>query len=151
MSLTLSSIPGFTELPDSDFNAGATASDTNMKALNADAKFATVRNEQFYGYYRVGETVQLPVSPADGYAYARSECLYSWSVYWTGSATTTLNGTQVNPAKGATSGGGTMLQCGWTVDPNTGAITGGTSYFNGTQNDTQDGILFVITHAQRQR
>ena len=87
MSLTLTAQPGFTELPDNDFDAGAPASDSNMKALNAAAKFGVVRNEQFYGYYANGETVVLPVSPADGYAYSRQELLYSWSVYWTGSAT----------------------------------------------------------------
>ena len=48
MSLTLSAQPGFTELPDSDFDAGNVASDTNMKALNAASKFGVVRNEQVY-------------------------------------------------------------------------------------------------------
>jgi len=149
--LTLAAIPGFTELPDASFAAGATASDADMKSLNADAKFAVVRNEQFWGFYKHGETVALPVSPADGYEYARNELLYSWSFYWSGSAPGALNGTHGTPARGATSGGGTLLEFGALVDPATGAVTCNVDYFSGTQHNSNDGILLVITHAQRAR
>jgi len=44
-------------------------------------KFAAVRTEEFWGYYKNGETVALPVSPADGYAYAREELRYVWSIF----------------------------------------------------------------------
>ena len=77
MSLSLGTQPGFTEIADSTFDAGNAASDSALKAVNAAAKFGVVRNEQFYGYYANGETVALPVSPADGYAYSRSELRYS--------------------------------------------------------------------------
>lgn len=151
MSLTLSAVPGFSEIPDTSFAAGATASDSDMKTLNGDAKFAAVRNEQFWGYYRNGETVALPVSPADGYAYARNELICMWSWYWTGAATGACNGTQSAPPKGATSGGGTMLQSGANVDQTTGSVSTQVSYFDGHQHDTNDGILLVVTFAQRLR
>jgi hypothetical protein len=110
-----------------------------------------VRNEQFWGFYRNGETVELPTSPADGYNYSRSELLYSWSVYWTGSAPSALNGTQSAPVGGATSGGGEILQAKYYVDQTTGVVSTVTSYYNTGQHDTNDGILMVIVHAQRNR
>jgi hypothetical protein len=151
MSLTLSSQPGFVEIPDTTFAAGNAVSDSAMKQLNADAKFGAVRNEQFFGYYRNGETVALPVSPADGYAYAQSELRYSWGWYWTGSATGPLNGTQTPPPRGVTTGQGQMLQFGANVDQTSGVVSTVVSYFKSSQQDTNDGILLVITHAQRSR
>jgi hypothetical protein len=150
-SLSLSAQPGFAEVPDAAFDAGGAASDTNLKALNAAAKFAAVRNEQFWGYYRHGEMVALPVSPADGYVYQREELRYSWSVYWTGAASGPLNGTQALPSRGSTSGQGTLLQMGFHVDQATGAVSCNVSYYKTGQQDTNDGILLVVVHAQRQR
>jgi hypothetical protein len=151
VSLSLGSIPGFTEIADTVFAAGATASDVSLKALNAAAKFGVIRNEQFWGYYKNGETVALPTSPADGYVYARNELVYTWSIYWTGAATGACAGTQVAPARGATSGAGLLLQQGYLVDQATGAVTCNASYFKTAQTDTNDGILLVMIHAQRQR
>lgn len=151
MSLTLSAQPGFTEVPDTTFAAGNAASSSAMTALNDDAKFATVRNEQFFGYYRNGETVALPVSPADGYQYAMSELRFSHSWYWTGSATGPCNGTQTPPPRGATSGSGLVLQLGADVNQATGLVTTLVSYYKSNEDDSTDGILMVITHAQRNR
>ena len=151
MSLTLGSQPGFTEIPDSTFSAGNPVSDSVMKQLNADSKFAAVRNEQFFGFYRDGETVALPVSPADAYPYTRSELCYSWSVYWSGSALAALNGTQTAPTRGATTGQGQLLQFGYNIDQTSGVVSCTASYYKTSQTDTADGILLVITHAQRAR
>lgn len=155
MSLTLSEAPGFTEVPSSAFDAGNPATAANLKALNADAAFAAVRNEEFWGYYKHGETVGTPVSGADGYAYSRSELRYVIaSVYWTGAAPgTALNGTQTAPAKGATSGAGHLLQMGFDVDQATGAVSCDVSYHKdgGSQTDTHDGILKIVTLAKRDR
>jgi hypothetical protein len=149
--LTLGVQPGFTDLDASTFNAGNTASETTLKALNADAQFAAVRNEQFWGYYRNGETVALPVSPADGYVYSRSECLYSWSIYSTGNAGADLAGTHTPPAPGSTTGAGDMLQLTAQVDQSSGVIAMGVAYYSSSQTNTTNGILMVITHAQRMR
>ena len=43
------------------FDTGATPSDATLKAALDNGKFAAVRNEQFWGYYKNGETVALPV------------------------------------------------------------------------------------------
>lgn len=150
-SLTLTSQPGFTEVPDSSLDAGNPVTSAVIKAMNSASKFAAVRTEQFYGYYRNGETVVLPVSPADGYQYAREELLYSWSTYWTGGAPSALNGTQTAPTRGATGGEGNLLQFGANVDQVTGAVSCVASYYKTSQQDPNDGILLVITHATRQR
>lgn len=152
-TLTLLSQPGFAEVPDSAFDAGNPATAANLKALNAAAKFAAVRDEEFWGYYKHGEAVQIPVSPADGYVYQREELRYTWSVYWTGAAAGALNGSQATPARGATGGAGHLLQMGFLIDQATGLVTCNVSYHKdgGAQTDTNDGILLVITHAKRQR
>jgi hypothetical protein len=150
MSLTLTAQPGFTELPDSTFDAGGPLTSASMKSLNADAKFGAVRNEQFWGYYRNGETVALPTSPIDGYEYSRAELLYSWSIYWTASAPSACNGTHT-PSTGATGGAGTFLQMRSNVDQSTGAVSTMVSYYKSSQTDTTDGILMVMIHAQRNR
>lgn len=151
MSLTLSAQPGFTELADSTFDTGATPSSSALKSLNADVKFGAVRNEQFWGYYRNGETVALPTSPADGYNYSQAELVYSWSMYASGPAAGPLNGTQAAPTPAANGGPGTMLSCQQQVNQATGLVTCVTSYFNGTTANTTDGIVMVVVHAQRAR
>jgi hypothetical protein len=150
MSLSLTSQPGFTELPDSTFDAGNPLTAASLKSLNADAKFGAVRNEQFWGYYRNGETVALPTSPVDGYEYSRAELLYTWSLYWTASAPSACNGTHT-PATGATSGQGLVLQARANVDQSSGLVSTMVSYYKTSQQDTTDGILMVIIHAQRNR
>lgn len=152
MSLTLSAQPGFTDIADATFNTGAAITAANVKALNADAKFGAVRNEQFWGYYKHGETVALPTSPADGYVYSRAELFYTFTLFWTGAPPgTALNGTQTTPTRGSTSGGGTLLQMGFDVDNATGVVSCEVDYFSGTQHNTSDGILKVTVHAQRDR
>jgi hypothetical protein len=153
-TLILTTQPGFTEVPDSAFDAGNPATAANLKALNAAAKFGAVRTEQFWGYYKHGETVQLPISPADGYEYAREDLRYAFSIYWTGAPPgSALNGTQNLPSRGATGGEGHLLQMGFDIDQATGAIVCDVSYHKdgGAQSDTHDGILMVLTHATRQR
>jgi hypothetical protein len=151
MSLTLGSQPGFTELLASVFDAGNPVSDSVLKALLSALNFAVVRNEQFYGYYKDGETVELPASPADGYQYQRSELRYSWARYWSGSAGSACAGIQTPPTRGVTTGQGTLLQFGDNVDQATGLVSCTTSYYKTSETDTSDGILLVITHAQRSR
>jgi len=151
-TLLLSSQPGFTEVPDQSLDAGNPVSSAVLKALNAACKFAAVRTEQFWGYYKHGETIVLPISRADGYAYAREELWYTWSIYWTGSPPgSALLGTQTAPSRGATSGEGTVLGFGAHDDQTTGAVECVTSYYKTAQQDKQDGILMVTTHGTRQR
>ena len=151
MSLTLQAQPGFTEVPDNTFDAGNPVSDSALKALNASSKFGVARNEQFYGYYCNGETVQLPVSPIDGYQYQREELLYSFSTFYSGAAAGPLNGQQSRPVGAGTSGAGMILTFVANVDQVSGLVETGCSYYKSSEQDTGDGILLVITHAQRSR
>jgi hypothetical protein len=153
-SLVLGVQPGFTELADSTFDAGNGATAATLKSLNASVKFAAVRTEEFWGYYKNGETVVLPVSPADGYQYSRSELRYVWSVFWTGAAPSSdLLGTQTAPSRGATTGAGNLLALGFNIVQSSGAVTCNVSYYKsgGSQTDTNDGILLVTTIAKRAR
>jgi len=79
--LTLSSIPGFTDLPDSELVGDKPLTDEIMVAVNQNAKWAAIRTEHFQGYYAEGETVGLPTSLVDGYTYTRPELRYEWSYY----------------------------------------------------------------------
>ena len=155
MTLTLMSQPGFAEVPPSALDPGQPVTDTNLKAVNSNAAFAAVRTEEFYGFYKHGETVELPVSPADTYRYAREELRYVIDeIYWTGAPPGgELNGTHELPSRGATGGPGTLLSFGFHVDQATGAVTCLVSYYvaGGSQTDTEDGILRITTIAKRQR
>jgi hypothetical protein len=152
MSLTLSTQPGFTEVADSTFDVGNAVSDSALKAVNAASKFAAVRNEQFFGYYKHGETVVLPVSAADGYAYGRSELLYTWARYWTGPPASACGGTMTGPTRGHTSAPGELLEYGDDINQASGLVSCQTDYWTGSvQTVTNDGVLLVVTHAQRSR
>ena len=140
MTLLLSSQPGFAEVPDQALDAGQPAGAAVLKALNAAAKFAAVRTEQFWGYYQHGETVALPISAADGYAYAREELLYSPSLVSTGAAMQALNGTHTLPGYGSTSGKGTLLQIACAVNQETGVVECIIAYWKDSQENTHDGI-----------
>jgi hypothetical protein len=54
------------------------------QGMNDDAKFSVVNKEVFYlGEYYDGQTVTLPHSPDDGYAYSAAECKFMFSWRWT--------------------------------------------------------------------
>ncbi len=74
--LTWSTQPGAVDLPDGNLAADQPLTDYALVKISNNAKFAAVRPETFYGWYRHGETVQLPVSVVDGYAYSRAELEY---------------------------------------------------------------------------
>jgi hypothetical protein len=152
-TLTLTAEPGFTDIPGTSFAAGAAVSDATMRSLNATAKFAVVRTEEFWGYYQHSEYIALPVSPADGYEYTREELIYVPSLWWSGAGPGSLDGTQARPLRGATSGPGLLLQVGYDVDQGTGLVSCDASYYvpGGTQTNTHDGILMVVTIAKRLR
>ena len=69
-------IPGFVDLPDTAIAADQPLTDYSLTKISDNAKFAAVRPETFYGWYKNGEIVQSPASPVDGYVYARAELEY---------------------------------------------------------------------------
>ncbi len=75
--LTFSSIPGFFDIADTALAGGQPLTDDAILKISHNAKFAAVRTEVFFmGFFQPGDTVPTPVSPVDGYAYTRAECLF---------------------------------------------------------------------------
>src|ERR1700690_289289 len=106
MTLSLSSIPGFTDLPDSVLEAGDPAYGIHVGEISQNAAFGMVRTEIFVGTYVDGDTVILPTSPIDNYNYSREELLYMWTVI-----------SSVNQSTGwVTPVGGSLWYAGWKVD-----------------------------------
>jgi len=94
--LTLATVPGFVDIPDTNLAADQPLTDYSLTKISNNAKFAAVRPETFYGWYKNGETVLLPVSPVDGYHYSRAELEYEVAAWCSRS-----------PAGGAATGGAT--------------------------------------------
>lgn len=108
--LTWSTQPGAVDLPDSNLAADQPLTDYDLSKISNNAKFAAVRPETFYGWYANGETVKIPTSAVDGYAYARQELEYTVAGWDTrspavsGSANGALSkplGADANPAAGS--------------------------------------------------
>lgn len=150
MPLLLTSQPGFTEIADATFDAGAPVTAATMKALNAGAKYAAVAVEFFAVDHKHGETVALPVSPIDGYAYSRSQLRYMWSPKYSASASRDAQG---NLQGGATSGAGHLLFWLFDIDQATGLVSCAVAYHKdgGAQTNSNDGILSVMIVADRRR
>ena len=126
--------------------------DALAKQLSDNAKFGCVRAEIFdMGWFADGNVVPTPVSPVDGYAYARSECLFSLTL-----------GSSRQPAAGfvpgqllfptlanSDLGSGNLIVCPYVlwIDVNTGAINV-QMYFSGS-GIAHQGSVHVLCEAQR--
>lgn len=76
--LSMTTIPGFFDLSDSALAGGQPLTDDTILKISHNAKFAAVRSEVFFmGFFAPGNVVPTPISPVDGYAYSRSECLFA--------------------------------------------------------------------------
>ena len=150
MSLTLPEQPGFTVIPSPTFDEPNPVTSTTAKALNADAQFAAVRTEEFVADYLNGETVPLPVSPADGYAYARNELVYIWGLRSNVSAVREEGG---GITLGENGGAGYRLFESYYVDQTNGLVHCDVHYYvqGGAGTPTHDGVLTVLTIAKRLR
>jgi len=75
--LTFSSTPGFFDIADSALAGGQPLTDDSILKISHNAKFGVVRPEiLFMGFFQPGDTVPPPLSPVDGYAYSRAECMF---------------------------------------------------------------------------
>lgn len=169
MNLTLTKPSTFSQVAQSTLVTGGALSAASIQGINENAKFAAVRNEEFYGFYSNGTTVVLPVSPADGYQYARDELSYEASLYWSGGTSklpwnatggntgpaVIVAGQTTPPFRGATSGSGQVIDVAYSVNQATGVVTTAVTYAkDGTLSNltvTTDGILYVVTIARRLR
>src|SRR5581483_10736860 len=143
MGLKLSSPPGFADLADSVLASTKPALGIDLAKIYETSAFGMVRTEVFSGIYTNGDTVPLPVSPHDGYAYSRDELLYFWTIY-----------NSANIQTGWISGADSLFYAAWLVDQTTGEVFCDEWYRrSGNHADithTNDGILQVWTVAQRQ-
>ena len=156
--LTLATIPGFVDLPDSNLAADQPVTDYTLTKISNNAKFAALRPETFYGWYKNGELVALPTSPADGYHYTRSELEYEVAAFCSrapasGAAT---SGAAAKPAmSSANSGGGNLYWMDlWVAEKNEanpGLVHCNVSYYvqGGAETITNDGFVKVRTIATR--
>lgn len=155
-SLTFNFGPyGIAEIDPSTLSAGNPVTAATIQSILAAAQGAWARNEQFFGWYSNGDTVLLPTSPIDGYVYSRSELTYAVAGFATPPPGVGFTAGQAAlPTMGARGGAGQLLSLeGWFVDQTTGVVSLSTHYFatGGSETPTTDGILYVITHAQRNR
>jgi hypothetical protein len=140
--LILNTQPGFSDQPDSTLAAGNYAIGNQMAKISGNAALGMVRLEFFQGVYTNGQTVNLPVSPVDGYQYQLSELLFSWAVY----NTADLNNGWISAANMA------LWYANWNVDPLTGKVTSEEWYRNNYASQfSNDGHLQVFIIAQRQK
>lgn len=142
MPLTFTSVAGLLDLPDALFEATDVAADWGIGRICANTRFGALACEVFYGEYRDGDTVALPVSAVDGYHYSRDELVYGW-----------MHKTTFDPDTGAPGGRGSFLLRTPSVDPLTGAVSSLLVYYvqGGAQTNTYDGLLAVLTFGVRGR
>lgn len=143
MGLKLSSPPGFADLADSVLATPSPSLGVDIAKIHENSRFAMARTEVFSGVYKNGDTVLLPISPIDGYAYSRDELMYFWTV---------RNST--NPTSLWMSGADSLFYEEWNVNQQTGNVFSAEWYRrSGNHADitpTNDGKLQVWTIAQRQ-
>lgn len=155
--LTFAVIPGFVDLPDSAIAADQPLTDYSITKINNNAKFGAVRPETFYGWYKDGETVQLPTSPVDGYVYSRQELEYEVAAWSSRSPVSgvSANGALSMPARANTNpAAGSLFDMWFQVEEkneaNPGLVHCFTSYWDsGNETQTNGGMVKVRTIATR--
>ena len=150
--LTLSSIPGFFDIADTVLTGNQPLTDDSLLKLSHNAKFAAVRPEFiFMGFYQPGDTVPVPASPVDGYAYSRSECMFIPVFASSRSpAAGFVSGQQSFPTLSSTDAGqGNLIVVPYQLDVNdaTGLVTCQT-YWSGSGAENQ-GLVKVYCMAVR--
>lgn len=153
--LIWATVPGAVDLPDSNLAADQPLTDYSLTKISNNAKFAAVRPETFYGWYKNGETVQIPTSPVDGYVYTRSELEYEVAAWCSRSPNGATNGALTKPARGDVNdaAGVLYLMDFWVEEKNEanpGLVHCYVSYWDsGTEHPTSGGFVKVRTVATR--
>jgi hypothetical protein len=153
--LIWATVPGAVDLPDSNLAADQALTDYSLTKISNNAKFAAVRPETFYGWYRNGETVQIPTSPVDGYVYTRAELEYEVAAWCSRSPNGATNGALTKPARGDVNDapGVLYLMDFWVEEKNEanpGLVHCYVSYWDsGTEHPTSGGFVKVRTIATR--
>jgi hypothetical protein len=153
--LTWATVPGAVDIPDSNLAADQPVTDYSLTKISNNAKFAAVRPETFYGWYKHGETVKLPTSPVDGYHYSRAELEYEIAAWCSRSPSGATNGAATKPARqNANDGPGSLFLMDFWVEEkneaNPGLVHCYVSYWTGsTETPTNGGFVKVRTIATR--
>jgi len=155
--LTWATVPGAVDIPDSNLAADQPLTDYSLTKISNNAKFAAVRPETFYGWYKNGETVLLPLSPVDGYHYSRAELEYEVAAWCSrspaGGAAT--SGATTKPARAnSNDASGTLFLMDFWVEEknqaNPGLVHCEVHYWtDGTESATNGGFVKVRTIATR--
>ena len=144
MPLTLSQIPGFSDVADANFAAEQYAIGLLFQRIISNADFGCVRPEVFIGKYINGDTVPLPTSIVDGYTYSRDELRYCFHMALSGGTSITATGVPTQ--------NGAIKYVGVNVDQVTGKVYTYVDYQQGAGQAptiTNDGTLEVFTIAMR--
>lgn len=155
--LTWATQPGAVDLPDSNLATDQPLTDYSLTKISNNAKFAAVRPETFYGWYKDGETVQIPTSPVDGYVYSRQELEYevaAWDSRPPASGQAANGAIAKPPRATVNSAAGTLFDMFFYVeeknDANPGLAHCFVSYWdNGTEHQTSSGMVKVRAIATR--
>lgn len=155
--MTLAVKPGFVDLPDSAIAADQPLTDFSITKISNNAKFAAVRPETFYGWYKNGETVKLPTSAVDGRVYLRQELEYEVAAWDSRSPASgfSANGALSKPVRANLNAGpGSLFDMYFWVEEkneaNPGLVHCFVSYWNnGTETQTNAGMVKVRTIATR--
>lgn len=143
MPLSLRNIPGFSDVADSELDAGKVARGYTLGKISNNAAFGMVRTELFMGLYHDGDTVILPTSPIDGYPYSREELAYGWMVQ-----------SSLNPSTGWITGPDCLWYAAWLVNQADGKVYCEEWYRRSSTSNpnpakSNDGTLMVFTYATR--
>jgi hypothetical protein len=139
--LVLNTPPGLSDQPDASLTVGEFALGIQLAKISGNAALGMTRMEFFQGVYTNGETVDLPVSPVDGYEYQQNELTYVWGIYST-----------CNTGNGWITGPQALWYAQWGVDQETGLVSSEEWYrADGAAGISNDGYLQVFTIAQRQQ
>lgn len=153
--LTLSSIPGFSDIADSAIAGDVAMTDDSIQKISHNAKFAAVRSKIiFMGFYGHGDTIPTPTDPDDGYTYSRAECQFLWMIYCNRSRAEPYTPGQQYPPPIASSqpqNGLYNFPGGWDVNDLTGVVNLRTTYYSGGGAEvvTTDGIIKVYAAVTR--
>lgn len=155
--LTWATQPGAVDLPDTNLAADQPVTDYSLQKISNNAKFAAVRPETFYGWYKNGETVLIPTSPVDGYVYSRQELEYDVAAWDSRSPASgaSANGALSKPVRAnLNEGPGSLFDMYFWVEEkneaNPGLVHCFVSYWNnGVETQTSAGTVKVRTIATR--
>ncbi len=146
-ALKFTAVPTWADVEDADLGRGAALLASNLQQINDNIRYACVRKEFFVQTLYNGQTVALPVSPVDGYAYQMSELIFQPSMTWTVAQSGSASGGGCIRAFGCVVGG----MPGVTTPAAAGDVASFVNYYinGGAYTPSTDGHVLVLIVATR--